>query len=188
MDFQPQTSLKTDEEEVLIQLEPFKLLPDTDPLLHKPTQRVSYDRYSKQEIIDIVTRMELTMYNNNGLGLSANQVGLDMSLFIVRDDPTKVFINPTIVDLSNEMVNMEEGCLSFPGLFIKHNRPRTIKVRWTDLNGDVQSDIFTGMTARVILHEYDHLQGKTFVDGVSRLKLDMAKKRTQKLRKRGYVI
>jgi peptide deformylase len=88
--------------------------------------------------------------------------------------------NPRIVMLSIERTSMKEGCLSFPGLVLDIERPTVCKVRYTQPNGQTVTKEFTGMTARVVQHEVDHLRGRLFTSYVSKLKLDMAVRKAKK--------
>lgn len=116
-----------------------------------------------------------TMMSKNGLGLAANQVGLPWRVFAMRTSPKMtVCFNPRIVDVSNEEVILEEGCLSFPDYFIKIKRPRTIKVRFTYPNGETVTETFTNITARVFQHELDHLDGILFQTRANRFHRDQA--------------
>jgi len=120
------------------------------------------------------------MLHYNGIGLAANQLGLPYRVFAIRSDPVLVCYNLEIVDHSPEQVLLDEGCLTFPNLFFKVNRPESIKVRYQEPNGEFQTKLFTGMTSRAIQHENDHLDGILFIDRVSNLVLDMARKKSKK--------
>lgn len=103
------------------------------------------------------------MYDNKGIGLSANQIGVPYRIFAMRGDPQNfVCINPRIVNPSEEKIYLEEGCLSYPNLFVKIKRPRHVRVRFMMPNGDTRTETFTGMTARCFLHEMDHMDGNVF--------------------------
>lgn len=134
-----------------------------------------------------------SMIYHRGVGLSACQIGFPWNVFAVGDpnDPDNIVVmfNPNIVDCSNDSVLMEEGCLSYPGLFIKVKRPSTIRIRYVDPTGDTMTEVYNGVPARVILHEYDHSMGITFQKRASPVHLDQAKKQKIKLdrkRKRNY--
>jgi peptide deformylase len=100
------------------------------------------------------------MYESNGVGLAANQVGVPYRIFTMRGSPENfVCFNPKIVQPSEQEVVLEESCLSYPGLIVKVKRPQHIRVRFAMPNGDIRTDTFTGMTARVFQHEMDHLDG-----------------------------
>jgi len=123
-----------------------------------------------------------------GVGLAANQVGIPYQFFIIRSDPILGFYNPKIVDMSEETLEMEEGCLTFPGLIVKVKRPRVVKIRFADPTGNVSTKVFQDMTARVIQHEMDHLEGMTLGSRISRLKLELALKKLKKTKSMTYSI
>ena len=112
--------------------------------------------------VEIAEALVKYMVDHNGIGLAANQLGLPYRAFAMKTQPNTVCFNPLIVDRSAEVVTMEEGCLSYPGLIIKVKRPQAIKVRFTQPNGEVRTKKFTGMTSRVFQHELDHLNGIVF--------------------------
>jgi len=122
------------------------------------------------------------MLESNGIGLSACQVGLDYTVFVMGDskENSTICINPVILQHTEETVTETEGCLSFPNIFVKVKRPKEILAEWYDENLEKQTVKIEGYSARVFLHEWDHLQGITFKDRVSKLKWDMAKKKAKK--------
>ena len=122
-----------------------------------------------------------TMYSSDGVGLAAPQVGKNIRMFVVDaspnadDDPRladfkKVFINPEIYERSEEEVLMGEGCLSVPGIHEEVYRPERIKIRYLDEDWQEHDEEWDGFAARVIQHEYDHLDGIMFVDHLSPLR------------------
>lgn len=134
-----------------------------------------------------------SMIYHRGIGLSACQIGFPWNVFAVGDpnDPDNIVVmfNPNIVDCSPDSVLMEEGCLSYPGLFVKVKRPSTIRIRYIDAAGDTMTEVYNGVPARVILHEYDHSMGITFHKRALPIHLEQAKKQKIKLdrkRKRNY--
>jgi len=137
---------------------------------------------------DLVSDMIDTLKKANGLGLAAPQVGVSKRVFIVDLSAVElgasviVFINPEILENSG-LIEMEEGCLSFPDIYQKIVRPSDIKVRATDLDGKQFEMTVSGMTARAILHEYDHLEGKLFIDMISPMARAMLKGKLKKLAK-----
>jgi peptide deformylase len=141
-----------------------------------------------QEVKDLVSDMVDTLKKAKGLGLAASQVGVAKRLFIVDlsaidiNASLKVFINPEIVETDGE-VEMEEGCLSFPDMYLKITRAERVKVRAYDLDGNMFEMEADGMAARAILHEYDHTQGKLFVDHLTPLARTMIRGRLRKLAK-----
>lgn len=130
--------------------------------------------------VKLAEKMQLTMAKLNGLGLSCCQVGLPYRMFTFADT---VAFNPLIVGESEEKVVMEEGCLSFPDLFIKIKRPTYIRARLTDQYGNVETKQFMGMTARIFQHECDHMDGILFMDRANRYHLQMAYRHRNRLRK-----
>jgi len=125
------------------------------------------------------------MLTNNGIGLSANQIGLDAKVFVMGDkvDNSTLCINPTVVQYTSDTNNDFEGCLSFPNIFVKVNRPKEILAEFYDENLEKQTVKIDSYSAKVYLHELDHLLGITFKDRVSKLKWDMATKKSRKLEK-----
>lgn len=103
-----------------------------------------------------------TMIKSGGIGLAANQVGILKRIIVVSDEGNiKVFINPEITNFSEEKVSFEEGCLSIPETFLTITRSENIMVKYRDLKGKPRMERYSGLTARVIQHEVDHLDGIT---------------------------
>jgi peptide deformylase len=128
-----------------------------------------------------------TMIAEKGIGLAANQVQLDAKIFVMQPQnirgKTKPFavINPIIQQATTDLVLLEEGCLSFPKLYLKISRPHTIVVKYLDSEQKECIMKLTEMDARIFLHEFDHLYGINFIDRVNKVKLEMALKKQQKL-------
>lgn len=102
------------------------------------------------------------MLEKNGIGLAANQVGVLKRIIVVLiDDNPVVMINPEILEFSQEVCEMEEGCLSIPEEFLKIKRPETIKIKYRNTKGLPCVNVYSGITSRVIQHEVDHLDGIT---------------------------
>ena len=142
-----------------------------DKILRKTVKPV---KAIDDEMIMIVKNMFETMRNANGVGLAGNQVNLDKSLFVIDLSPVegyedlkpKVFINPEIIEYSDETVYFEEGCLSLPNLRAEVERPEAIKIKFLNANEEEEILEADDFYARVILHEYDHLIGKMIPDRV----------------------
>ena len=170
-----------------------KLIPPTDPRVQSAIAPFNNDMLKDEGFKD---RKELsdtmfdTMKKYGGIGLSANQVGLPFNMFVLGDHPEveknlkMTCFNPIIISSSVEEETMKEGCLTFPFVFLSITRPRKVVVKYEDENGDLKEGSLDGMISRVFQHEYDHMLGKTFVDGVSKLKLDMAYKKAEKMMSR----
>ena len=125
----------------------------------------------------------------DGAGLSANQVGLPYRVFVMGTKTEKIaFFNPNVVGVSREEIAMEEGCLSFPGFYLTLKRPAEVVLEWQNEKGETQTGKFQGVGARVVLHEYDHMEGINFTFHASHFKLkwelDKWKKRQLKHQKR----
>ena len=132
----------------------------------------------KKEMVDF-------MLANNGIGLSANQIGLDAQVFVMGDDTgnSTLCINPTVLQYTEETVDDIEGCLSFPNVFVKIKRPKEILAEWYNEKLEKQTVKIEGYSAKCYLHELDHLLGITFKDRASKLKWNMAEKKARKLAK-----
>lgn len=128
------------------------------------------------------------MFLEGGIGLAANQAGIKARVFVMGhpDSPelAKAFFNPEIIKSTDSFNDMEEGCLSFPGMFIKVKRPEKIQAKWQNWKGDIEEGIFEGYDCKCFLHEFDHLEGIVFQDRVSSLKWNMAIKRKDKVNAR----
>ena len=125
------------------------------------------------------------MKHYDGVGLSANQLGYQYSVFAMNHEGNNmVLYNPQIIEKSKEFVWEIEGCLSYPGLFIKISRPKSLSVSWEDADGKNLSGYFSDLSARIFLHEMDHINGKIFYEGASQLHIQNArKKRRSQLKK-----
>lgn len=138
------------------------------------------------EIRTIVDDMIETMYADRGMGLAANQVSINKRIFVMDDsenmDKPLCYINPEVVEQSGE-IELTEGCLSFPGVYVKIKRPNYVKVKALDRDGNEFFKEAEGYGAHCILHEIDHLNGITFIDMLSPLKRKMAEKKLAKARK-----
>ena len=166
-----------------------KLIPPTDQRVQSAIAPFNDDMLKDE---DVKNRQELsdamfeTMKKYGGIGLSANQVGLPFNMFVLGDHPevekglNMTCFNPIIISSSVEEETMKEGCLTFPFVFLNITRPRKVVVKYEDENGDLKEGSLDGMISRVFQHEYDHMLGKTFVDGISKMKLDMAYKKAEK--------
>lgn len=120
-----------------------------------------------------------------GVGLSANQVGLDMRVFVMGLGETKIAVfNPEITEYSNTEELFNEGCLSYPGIMLGIKRPTKIKAKYQDETGQIIEQEFNGLTARIFQHEYDHMNGTDYTHRVSKFKLDYAKKKFENKRKK----
>ena len=143
--------------------------------LKTPAKTYLFQDHDPVETTAIAANMVESLYYYKGLGISANQLGLPWRIFAMRGaEYDIVCFNPELVSGGNEQVRLEEGCLSFPSLFLKINRWKTVRVRFADPEGFTDAFTYTGMTARVFQHELEHLEGSFFFDGANRLHLERA--------------
>jgi peptide deformylase len=159
-----------------------------DPVLKKVCTPIEQ---TYPELKQLIGNMFETMYNAHGVGLAAPQVGLPIRLFIVdtgadEDDKhnfKKVFINARIIEETGEPWTFNEGCLSIPDIREDVMRKPNIRISYYDENWVLQEEEFTGMPARVIQHEYDHIEGKLFTDTLSLLRKTMLKSKLEAISK-----
>ncbi len=133
--------------------------------------------------IELAKVLVENMIEKKGVGLAANQLGLPYRAFVIHTKPFVVMFNAKIVSHSDKEVMMPEGCLSFPGLKVKIKRPESIKVRFTLPNGEIKTENFSGLTARIVQHELDHVNGILFFDRATRFHLDQAKRQAARKNK-----
>ena len=170
------------------------LVDKDDPILREVMPEVDFDNFvyaaptdneivsnvSKPQPVKLARDLADTMLKYNGIGLAANQVGLRHRVFAIKSNPVMVCFNPILVDVSEKTELLDEGCLSIPGMFAKVRRPSIIKARWTRPDGETITEKYSGLTARIFLHELSHLNGELFTDYLSSLVLVMAIKKANK--------
>jgi peptide deformylase len=153
------------------------------PILRKVTEDIEKDYPNLKQIIN---DMFETMYHSEGLGLAAPQIGKSVRIFVIdgtpaaEDDPSmadfkRAFINAHITERSGELVLMSEGCLSIPNLREDVNRESLVRIQYYDENWVYHDEVYEGYKARVIQHEYDHLDGILYTDKVSPLRRRLLK-------------
>lgn len=183
-----------------------EILEVPDPRLKTVSEPVAEGEFD-DDLRALVDDMFETMYAAHGIGLAAIQVGVPKRLLVIdlqRPDESaepehcgddecghkhypiinepRVFVNPEILDPSDELNSYQEGCLSVPDIYADVDRPATCRVRFQDLDGTEHTEDMDGMLATCIQHEMDHLEGVLFIDHLSRLKRNMALKKLKKLR------
>ncbi len=155
------------------------------PVLRKVAEDITKEYTDLDKLLN---DMHDTMYRAEGIGLAAPQIGLPIRLFIIDADPLKedfpelegfkkVFINARIVELSGKDVAYTEGCLSLPTIREEVKRPSKVRIKYMDANFVEHDEIYEGFGARIIQHEYDHIDGKLFVDHLNPLKRRLLKGR-----------
>lgn len=158
-----------------------KLVLDPDPILKQTA--LPWDFSVDENPGHVVEEMSKIMKTFHGRGLAGNQVGLLKRVFIIRLEQTGETVgmfNPEIIDQSQDNISIEEGCLSFPNLWLDVKRPKTIDIKYFDKDGKECKMSLSGIDARCFLHELDHLNGITFTDKVSQMKLLLARKKQRK--------
>lgn len=162
-----------------------------DSILRKKASEINKD-YPDLDIL--IANMFETMYAAHGVGLAAPQIGLSIRLFIIdatsfaEDEPElksfkKIFVNAHVVEESGEKWVFNEGCLSIPEIREDISRQNTIRISYYDENWEPREETYNGLAARIIQHEYDHIEGKLFTDKLSPLRKAMLKKRLDSISK-----
>jgi peptide deformylase len=162
-----------------------------DPVLRKKAESVARDY---KDLTVLVQNMFDTMYHCLGVGLAAPQVGLGIRLFVVdatpfsQDEPEangfkKVFINAEILEQDGKKWKFNEGCLSIPGVREDIDRKENITIRYQDINFETHTETYSGLRARIIQHEYDHIEGVLFTDYLTPLKKQLLKGRLNDIMK-----
>lgn len=164
-----------------------------EKFLRRKTQEFDFKKFSRKEITELINRMRKAMKLANGIGLSANQIGLDMRVFVAQTQKTNrdgnprsvssgnnkfyAVFNPEIIKFSDEKTPLEEeGCLSVPMTYGETERPEKIVLEGFDKNGKKIKIKAWGLLAKVFQHEMDHLNGKLFIDKAKKLyKVDSSK-------------
>ncbi len=161
------------------------------PVLRKPTEEVLPGSI---DIKQLVADMQETLTAAEGCGLAAPQVGKSLRMFIVdgselgEDYPDcldfkQTFINPEIIEASDDTSTYSEGCLSLPGISENVVRPKTIRIRYQDADFNWHEDTFTDFKARIVLHEYDHLEAHVFTDRISPIRKTFVKSKLTNIAK-----
>tara|TARA_B100001094_G_scaffold205324_1_gene199243 strand:+ start:1793 stop:2311 length:519 start_codon:yes stop_codon:yes gene_type:complete len=165
----------------------YKLLEASNPLLRMQLPETSAEEIKEKHDLtmqELFDNLKGTMAATGGIGLSANQCGLPIRAFVMytnfEEKKITLFLNPKITWESEETSTFTEGCLTYPFLFLNLSRPSRLKYTYTDIDGNTQESQFSGLSARVFQHEYDHMEGKNFTMLASKLKLDMAVKKARK--------
>ena len=165
----------------------YVLLDNDNPILSVPLSGLSEDL----DIGTLTENLVETMREYKGVGLSASQCGVMERVFVMYSDVKERKIiscyNPQILEYSEASVVMDEGCLSYPGLWLKVKRPEGVKVEFEDDMGTRQEYQLFGLEARIFQHEMDHMEGTDFTQKVSKLRLDMGHRRQKKMLKKSMI-
>jgi peptide deformylase len=153
------------------------------PILRKEAKDVPDDYPALKELVN---NMFDTMYHAEGVGLAAPQIGISLRLIVLDGDPLakdypeckkfrRVMVNPVIQEYCNEETSLEEGCLSLPGIHEKVARANRIRVEYADEYGVEHNETLEGFAARIVQHEYEHLDGMVFIDNISAIRRQLNK-------------
>lgn len=159
-----------------------------DPVLKKRADDIEK---GSLDVKTLAADMFETMYGASGVGLAAPQIGKSIRMFVVDGEPMeeelkdfkKVFINPEILEEEGEEWAFEEGCLSIPGIRAEVYRPEKLRIRYYDEDWQEHDEVYEGVAARIIQHEYDHIEGVLFTDHLSGLKKRLLKNKLQNISK-----
>lgn len=167
------------------QIDPLTLYGDSHPMLSTKIPEYPTETLPNQSMNILVQRLKMTMKKFAGIGLSANQCGVFERVFVMgTDDWQMVCINPKIIKESAINTKDPEGCLSFPGFYLKVSRSELIDVEYTTETGEVKRQTLTGISAKCFLHELDHMNGIKFTQHVGPVALKLAKQKQLKLIKK----
>lgn len=163
-----------------------KIVKFPDPILRERMPEFDFDKPSHDPIQLEKDLIEL-MFKENGVGLAANQAGVRTRVFVMgyknQPESARAYFNPMIINHVDEFYDQVEGCLSFPGIFVKIKRPKKIKAKWQDSAGQWQEGIFENYDCKCFLHEFDHLEGIVFKDRISELKWALEIKKNKRTNK-----
>ena len=160
-----------------------KLVPSTTPILREELPLFDFAN-PPVDPVELGNHLIEVMDKHNGIGLSANQLGMEHRVFVMRTEPRLVCFNPTITFFSEKQSVMEEGCLTYPLLYLKIKRSEWIRAKFYDQHGELHTEKFTGITARCFQHEMDHLDGVVYLDKASKINVNRAKRKLKLLKRR----
>jgi peptide deformylase len=162
-----------------------KVLDEDDPMLKSISETFDFNNPRFMHPISLAQSLIMSMKAYGGVGLAAIQVGMPIRVFVVGyEEQTQVFFNPEIIAASIEKTKMKEGCISFPFCFTTVERSDKIRIRFQNQEGEWKEEDYSGYTARIIQHEYDHLDGITLRDKVGKLSWKLIKDRSKALYKK----
>lgn len=157
------------------------LVPETDSILKTPVTEDFNLSDPDTDPAELARFMIEFMHKNKGIGLAAPQIGLSYRVFVMGEEGfARPYFNPVILESSDRSIKYEEGCLSFPGLYINIVRPEEIVVEYENEYGDVKHERLSGIHARCFQHELDHLNGKVFISRAGGTALALARSRRKK--------
>lgn len=173
---------QTDAKPTRVTYDPLPVYTEGHPFLKMETKEVSPEEIKTPDFQQAIGQLKATMRQYGAVGISANQCGLNLRLFVLGTDVFQMAcINPKIIATEGDMVKVREGCVSFPALFINVPRYQRIQVEYLNENGETTTTWMDGITAQCFQHELDHMNGICYTDKVGPLSVQMAKKRQAKM-------
>lgn len=164
---------------VVVKYEPYKLVEEKNPILKKKVSE--FDFNSGIDALELSNRLTETLKTHRAYGIAAPQCGLPHRVFVIGAENEYItMFNPEILNVSEETVPLDEGCLSFPFMILKVVRPKSLTVRFKNEKGEEKQLTLSGISARIVQHEYDHLNGITFDTVAKPLALKMGLKKREK--------
>ena len=161
-----------------------ELVEETDPFLREKPEKFDFEN-PQVDPEKLVEQLFANMIHYNGIGMSANQIGIPVTAFaMITDGEPMVVFNPEIVEWSDEDIYEKEGCLSFPYLFMPVLRSETVGTRFQLKDGSEQMGSFRGLLSIIFQHEMEHMEGELFIDSVSGFKLRSAMKKRKILKRK----
>ena len=162
----------------------YTLLEPKHPLLLTKLPEITADT-EPEDRKELLANMVDTMKHYGGIGLSANQCGIPIRMFVFGDNENYIpCFNPKILEYGGPEMPIEEGCLTYPGLFVKIYRPEWIVAQWEDENRELHKENFTELQSRVFQHEYDHMEGIDFQSRAGRISLSIAKRKVKRAQRK----
>ena len=159
------------------------LEPEHPLLLNKLPEITAYTEPEDRK--ELLANMVESMKHYGGIGLSANQCGIPIRMFVFGDNENYIpCFNPKILEYGGPEMPIEEGCLTYPGLFVKIYRPEWIVAQWEDENRELHKENFTELQSRVFQHEYDHMEGIDFQSRAGRISLSIAKRKVKRAQRK----
>ena len=162
----------------------YTLLEANHPLLHSPLPEITAET-EPEDRVELTNNMAETMKHYGGIGLSANQVGIALRMFVFGDKEHFIpCFNPKILEYGGPDMAIEEGCLTYPGLFVKIYRPDWIVAQWEDEKRELHEANLSDLHSRIFQHEYDHMEGIDFRSRAGKVSLDMAQRKVKRAKRK----
>ena len=163
-----------------------ELVKPDHPLLKTKLEEYDFKNPLLMSSEELQRRLILALAHYKGYGLSANQIGLPYRCFVAGNDDLgmEAFFNPKITQVSTDVTALEEGCLTYPCLYLRIKRPNRVAIEWKNVHGDYRKGNFVGLTARILQHEMDHLNGILFTSYATPFELRRAREQQEKILKK----